>query len=492
MDDNLQQPNAEPKIRLGDEVDEEEQLSGDEDEGPDWTKLIPNAARPIIPKRGDKEFEPSKHGGSGLQQHILNRSRNAMFEALRATRTISNKSVSYGTWHPSLSRVSVTISRGSAMNSIGHAVPREIAMPNGIIKTQKRLELLPEEAIYLIERGSLICWKESTITEYPNDGTFEDVSGSPMTVQQAYTEMIGREDLTMDRYQVYTYLKRLGYTVTRSKPPSVFYPVAAPYPPSISTQLSSTSFMKRLASLFSSWISKLFSPIFSHVFDWWRPLKISPWLRREKNYNFIFRSLRLIPSGHKVPIYLPPDTNSPPSPYEPFFNLYKPPTPFKKSAPPPPDYQIVVVNARTTPMPSLRELTAIYDNAPELPPPQPRIRNPPQIQGLSYKKSSNATSENPSSNLSQPQTRTRNPDAPPEPDGKTSKSSSWTLAGSIPWSSWLSTKSSQPPNNKAERKPNPFAVLRQGKKTAIIATVDAGTINIFRFAQGAFETGPWF
>lgn len=49
----------------------------------------PSAARPVIPKRGDKEFEPSKQGGSGLQQHILQRARSAMFEALRATRTIS-------------------------------------------------------------------------------------------------------------------------------------------------------------------------------------------------------------------------------------------------------------------------------------------------------------------------------------------------------------------------------------------------------------------
>ena len=31
------------------------------------------------------------------------------------------------------------------------------------------------------------------------------------------------------------------------------------------------------------------------------------------------------------------------SPYKIFYNLYKPNTPFKKSAPPPPDFQIVVI-----------------------------------------------------------------------------------------------------------------------------------------------------
>lgn len=47
------------------------------------------AARPIIPKRGEKDFEPAPGGGSGLQLHVLDRSRDAMFEALRANRTIS-------------------------------------------------------------------------------------------------------------------------------------------------------------------------------------------------------------------------------------------------------------------------------------------------------------------------------------------------------------------------------------------------------------------
>ncbi|KAJ3805661.1 hypothetical protein F5876DRAFT_91416 [Lentinula aff. lateritia] len=447
MDDNLELPHDDrPEIRVGDNLEEEDQSSGDEDEGPDWTKLMPKAARPVIPKRGDKEFEPSKQGGSGLQQHVLQRARNAI------------KSISYGTWHPSLARVSVTVSRGVSIGTIGHSVPRATAMANGTVKTQKRMELLPEEAIYLIERGSLMCWKESAV-EYPNDGTFESISGSPMTVQQAYTEMIGKEDLTMDRYQVYAYLKRLGYTVTRTKPPTAFYPVTASYSPSLLTLTSSSSFKSKIFALFSSWISTIFRTVFPDSFDWWRTLRIRRWLKVDKNYK----------------------TKFPSSPYEPFFNLYKPPTPFKKSAPPPPDYQMVVVNARTTPMPSLRELTAIYDNAPELPPPQRRVRNPPQIQGISYKNSTGTTG---SDTPAQSQTHNSNP---------STLMSSSLMISLLPhgFTSWLYAKPTSSLQN-LERRPNPFAVLRQGKKTAIIATVDAGTINIFRFAQGAFETGPWF
>jgi tRNA-splicing endonuclease subunit Sen54 len=47
------------------------------------------AARPVIPKRGEKDFEPAVGGGSGLQLHVLDRSREAMLEALRAGRSIS-------------------------------------------------------------------------------------------------------------------------------------------------------------------------------------------------------------------------------------------------------------------------------------------------------------------------------------------------------------------------------------------------------------------
>ena len=47
------------------------------------------AVRPVIPKRGEKDFEPTQGGGSGLQRHNLERARSAMFDTLRSTRTIS-------------------------------------------------------------------------------------------------------------------------------------------------------------------------------------------------------------------------------------------------------------------------------------------------------------------------------------------------------------------------------------------------------------------
>jgi len=91
---------------------------------------------------------------------------------------------------------------------MGHSAPRLVTDQDGVEKLQKRLELLPEEAIYLIERGSLLCWKEADLglgsTLDPSS-----VSGSPMSVQQAFAEMIGKEDLTLEKFQV-----RLRFSVT--------------------------------------------------------------------------------------------------------------------------------------------------------------------------------------------------------------------------------------------------------------------------------------
>lgn len=84
---------------------------------------------------------------------------------------------------------------------MGHSAPRSVQGEDGPSKMQKRLELLPEEAIYLIERGSMFCWKKNDL-EFGEMPGLSDVSGTPMTVQQAFSEMIGKEDLTIEKFQV--------------------------------------------------------------------------------------------------------------------------------------------------------------------------------------------------------------------------------------------------------------------------------------------------
>jgi hypothetical protein len=156
-----------------------------------------------------------------------------MFEALRANRTISrlvelhtvrvvkqeepvlicycSKTISYGIWYPSIDRVHVTTAHGIHFSTMGHSISRTVQCDNtdnesrgSSSKLPKRLELLPEEALYLIERGALFCYKSlsgGASLVYPSNYKTQS-PGGPMSVQQAFAEMIGREELTLERYQV--------------------------------------------------------------------------------------------------------------------------------------------------------------------------------------------------------------------------------------------------------------------------------------------------
>ena len=254
---------------------------------------------------------------------------------------------------------------------MGHSVAR--ASPSGnndATKTTKRLELLPEETLYLVERGAMFCWKES---DWLGNLDLDGMDGAPMSVQQAFAEMIGKEGLTLEKYQVrfsyrfrtlrpgltilevYAYLRRLGYVVTRTKPPSSAYPVAAPFNMPIVPRIS---IWARCFAVLLAPIRKLSTMLRSR--DWWRPVYLGRWFHHNLNnrelsvcspFYFwaqdvlctasLFRALRFLPSGNNAPLRIMRVEKE--SPYQIFYNLYKPSTPFKKTSPPAPDFSLVVV-----------------------------------------------------------------------------------------------------------------------------------------------------
>ncbi|KAG8685085.1 tRNA-splicing endonuclease subunit sen54, partial [Ceratobasidium sp. 423] len=234
MDDQLELPTS---IVPKDQQDEDGESSGDEGM-PDWTNIpgVRGLSRAVIPKRGEKEFEPAKGGATALQSHVLTKSRNAMFSALKGSRGANSKTISYAVWYPTLGRAHVTVSRGTHFSTLGHSALREPDPNSNLTKAQKRLELMPEEALYLMERGSLFCWKENEVSASIQDGIDWDLDdcnvsiGAPMSVQQAFTEMIGVDGLEIQHYLVYAYLKRLGYTVSRASAPAntPLFPLAPP------------------------------------------------------------------------------------------------------------------------------------------------------------------------------------------------------------------------------------------------------------------------
>ena len=145
--------------------------------------------------------------------------------------------------------------------------------------------------------------------------------------------------------------------MTRTKPPSSEYPTPPPFPTKATT---STSLLGKLYGAVASFFSRLVR-IFSKERNWWRPIRLHhsmsncKYLRHmdhdpgvDETPATLFKSLRFLPSGHSVPLQIKQGHCKPTSPYRIFFNLYKPSTPFKKTAPPPADFSIVVVKCVLT------------------------------------------------------------------------------------------------------------------------------------------------
>ena len=133
-----------------------------------------------------------------------------------------SKAISYAVWDSSTARARVLRGQGIHLNTMGYSAPfapgktqvPELSDDTGVNalekedtkkKVEKVTHLLPEEALYLVERGSMFCWGH--IDDSHDPSRIDDNSHStPMTVQQAYTEMIGKDGLTLERYQVGAFL----------------------------------------------------------------------------------------------------------------------------------------------------------------------------------------------------------------------------------------------------------------------------------------------
>ena len=112
-------------------------------------------------------------------------------------------------------------------------------------------------------------------------------------------------------------------------------------------------------------------------------------------------------------------------------------------------------------MPTLAELTHMYEGLPVVPPPVPRKRKPPSEKPAPVPKH-------------------------PPPTGQDARTHPSFLARLMSRFFY----STPPTSGSTPVKINPFMALRQGNKSIVIAVVDAGTMSFFRFGQGAFEGWP--
>jgi tRNA-splicing endonuclease subunit Sen54 len=211
------------------------------------------------------------------------------------------------------------------------------------------------------------------------------VGDLPMSVQGAYASFIGKDSLTLERYSVYAGLKRAGYIVQRAPTwhdtdppqgnghgddivPSPTALIPTTPPSSLSSNTCPPRGISNIATIIHKLVSYLFHPQRGESCPSLGPL-VAPGLYR--NYTDLFRALALIPYHDASSTTT---TNSsqaqnqsqtPQAPYRIHFHVWKPATSstYKKTSPPPPDYRICVIDARTTPsIPSLSQIGPLLDS----------------------------------------------------------------------------------------------------------------------------------
>ncbi|KAK4241378.1 hypothetical protein C8A03DRAFT_12370 [Achaetomium macrosporum] len=238
--------------------------------------------------------------------------------------------------------------------------------------------LLPEEALYLVERGSLdLWWPLKGIEEiFPPEGMTagkekegeeemeeedEYEMGFPLSLQAAYALLIGndgeRGKISLQKFQVYSNLKRCGYNVLRAPPVP-----KQPPPPPTTTPITTTLWQWFTSLLTTSPQQPPYGPL------------VQPGLYR--SYASIYRQMALLPR-HK------PSTTSTPStatqqtttttttttsePFTIHFHIWKAAQKWTKLRHPPPDFHLAVVDAQQSAVPSLSEISALLAATPLAP-----------------------------------------------------------------------------------------------------------------------------
>ncbi|KAK3344406.1 hypothetical protein B0T25DRAFT_326683 [Lasiosphaeria hispida] len=403
-------------------------------------------------RKGEKDFESH---GTRAQEDALEQSRQAMKEVLSYTRVHQPHSLVRGWYFPdwwaewpgkegesAAGKTTPQGTQGKEKRPFAHMRDRVVILEGSYVssanlgravtgqpkETPARGKdwLLPEEALYLVERGSLDLWwptrgleeifppskpdlkdgkarpesepaatSEADLVGQPFEANATDEAneydmGIPLSVQAAYSLLIGndgeRGKVSLQKFQVYSNLKRAGYNVLRAPP---LAEQSTPQTPSVTLW---------------QWLSSLLPSGSDHQPKPYGPL-VQPGLYR--SYVPIYRQMAIVPR-HK-PSAAPSSLWLPEDPFSIHFHIWKAAPKWSKLRHPPPDFYLAVVDAQETGVPTFREITALIDATPP---------------------------------------------APGKPE--------WTGPGRM------------------------YARLKHGHRNALVAVVDHGIINYMRFAEGAF------
>lgn len=367
-----------PPIGSGTRIDDDQEPG---DETQDFLLLASLTSKSAqLPKRGEKDFEPH---GTRHQDGVLEASRQAMHNVLDYTRVHTPKAhvraFYYGVdslerdrvigeeWRQGLEDdhvVLVESSKGVHFKTMGK---------DTLGKKRSSLWLLPEEALYLVERGTLDLWwpsrssfkghievEEEVSADIDQDQT-EKEEGFPMSVQAAYAMLLGDDSekgkISFERYAVYSNLKRAGYVVMR----------ASDSDRATSSTVLQADGAQELSSIFS-WLWGQLFPKEEVKHAGFGPL-VKPGMYR--TYNSIYQQMAVVPRYKPSPVPQSPSP-LPEPPFSIVFELWKATrvTTFSKSNPGIPDIRLAIADARSSSVPTLTQMTSLLKSTPWDPPPQ--------------------------------------------------------------------------------------------------------------------------
>ncbi|KAJ3413275.1 tRNA-splicing endonuclease subunit sen54 [Chytridiales sp. JEL 0842] len=285
-------------------------------------------------------------------------------EALRVIakeeRKVNTKSITLAIWHPEKNMASILKPRGAIFDTIGF----NSSGKNG---AKPLTWLYPEEALFLVERGTVIL-RHKEVDDLINEQLSDDVEMSDgvkggegvsekerkenqslaesligsMSLQQAYTNLIGINKCSLEQYQVYAHLKRVGYIVYRS---------------TIRRELPTKAVKK------SSFVNSLISGVWDAI----TIVALQPFIWIKWSASQIWRSfckfvgIKPPPKPILLPTFAPV---SKPLVRHADFDVYKPGTPFKKASRPQPHFHLAVVRS-TDPVMDAATISTLISEAPQ-------------------------------------------------------------------------------------------------------------------------------
>ncbi|XP_066877113.1 tRNA-splicing endonuclease subunit Sen54 isoform X2 [Kogia breviceps] len=145
-----------------------------------------------LPQRshGPKDFLPD---GSAAQAERLRVCREELWQLLAEERVERLGSLVAAEWRPEEGFVELKSPAGKFWQTMGFS-------------EQGRQRLHPEEALYLLECGSIQLFHQDL----------------PLSIQEAYQLLLTEDTVTFLQYQVFSHLKRLGYVLRRFQARSIY------------------------------------------------------------------------------------------------------------------------------------------------------------------------------------------------------------------------------------------------------------------------------